>query len=488
MVAQRDIGVTASEILVIQQAYFRGGNIRITRELSAAALWVDMWPEPMPKFSNQDFIYKANIIATAIVDRAVCGDDSLTSAPSSNDHRRFAAPQEYRTMDFVRAALKCIGLAALLSYSGLSVAVSTPPIWRFGFFWSPANQSYPPSLIPWSNYTHVSQLVIMPTRSCGIDDESYYVKDSRAQFVSSAHTNGVKALISLLHDRDQTAIINCTRPANIGAFVATLVNYINQYNYDGLDLDWEAGVVPGQYQDLVGRLRANLPKKLLTADIAVHQRVYVVAIQNQLDRINLMNYDMGQSDYHGRGLRRAWHNAALRSVGDTTNYQSAEANLYYMISSGILASKINLGVPFYGYIFQGCTTSIARKFCPAGVKQPTDAFSGGGLQRTQIEYNKLLSSKYNLSPHLWDATRKAPYISYKGKSGACEKSPCDSDAFITYPDPQQMNEAVLLLLEKHLGGIMTFALHQEYMSGETGDKRYPLSTQIVKTLASKGRL
>lgn len=358
------------------------------------------------------------------------------------------------------------------------------PLWRFGFFWSPTAATYPPSLIPWSSYTHITQASILPTASCGIDDTSYNTKGSRESFVETAHAHGVKALITLLHDKQLEAIGDCTTPAKIDAFVATLVAHIKTYNYDGIDLDWEDGVIPAHYQNLVKRLRAAMPTMLLTVDIAVHQRAYVASVQDKIDRINLMNYDMGGTDYHGRKLVKTWHNAALRSAGDTTKYKSAEANLKYLLSSGIAPTKINLGVPFYGYVYQGCVAGQSSANCRTGVQRPEDAFSAAGLHRTQLDYNKLISSHFMKGVLSWDDVRKAPFIRYKGKTGSCVKFPCDADAFVTYPDPRQMQEAVALLLEKNLGGIMTFALHQEYLQNEIGDARYPLTSAIMQALQS----
>ena len=355
-------------------------------------------------------------------------------------------------------------------------------LWRFGFFWSPTAATYPPSLIPWSGYTHIAQFSILPTESCEIDDTSYNAKASRKNFVETAHAHGVKALITLMHDRQLKAIGDCTTTAKIDAFVDTLVDHIKTYNYDGIDLDWEYGVIPAQYQDLVQRLRAAMPSMLITIDLAVHQRVYVVSVQDKIDRINLMDYDMGQTNYHGGPLKKTWHNAALRSAGDINNYQSAEANLAYLLSSGIAPKKINLGVPFYGYIFQGCVSGQVSPNCLNGVQRPDETFSVDGLHRTQLDYNQLLISPFMKGKQSWDDIRKAPFISYKGANGGCVKYPCDADAFITYPDPRQMQEAVALLLEKNLGGIMTFALHQEYLSNKAGDARYPLTTAIMQAL------
>ena len=389
-------------------------------------------------------------------------------------------------MFFLRQIKTSIIVCSILMFILPEAAIASS-LWHLGFFWSPAAATYSPSLIPWSSYTHVAQIAILPTQGCGIDDTSYNAKGSRATFVATAHAHGVKALITLLHDRQMRAIGDCTTPPKIDAFIATLIAHVKANNYDGIDLDWEDGVIPAQYQELVRRLRTAMPTMLLTADIAVHQRVYVVGVQDKIDRINLMNYDMGETNYHGAKLNRTWHNAALRSANDVENYQSAEANLYYMLSSGILAAKINLGVPFYGYAFQGCAAGQPSTNCQIGIQRPEDGFTATGIKRSQLDYNQLMNSFFINGTQAWDDTRKAPYISYKGAAGSCVKYPCNADAFISYPDPRQMTEAVTLLIDKHLGGIMTFALHQEYLSNKVGDARYPLTSAIVQALHLRGQ-
>lgn len=366
----------------------------------------------------------------------------------------------------------------------LPLTTDASSLWRFGFYWSITANTYPPTHIPWQDYSHIAQLSILPTDQCEIDDTSYNVKATQTSLVETAHSQGVKVLISLLHDKQLTAIARCTTPNNIANFVGTLTGYVDEHEYDGIDLDWEAGVVPSQYKALVRQLRAAMPTKIITVDIAVHQRRYVSDVQDQIDRINLMNYDMGSTDYHGNPLRKTWHNAAIRPDVVNKNHKSAEANLSYLLASGIAAQKVNLGVPFYGYIIQGCAYRSKGSKCSSGIRSLKQPYIKSEMHRTQVEYNKLLASPYVKGIAQWDNVSKAPFIKYKGKTPSCAKYPCDSDAFITYSDPQQMREAVSLVQEMKLGGIMTFALHQEYLSGKTGDARYPLTSAITHALSN----
>lgn len=382
--------------------------------------------------------------------------------------------------------VRVVGVVLVLGC--VSDAYAESSVWRFGFYWSRTVDRYPPASVPWNMYTHVSQMAIQPTEHCGIDEQSYRTDVVKTDLVRTAHRNNVKILITLLQDARIEAIVKCTRPDQIAKFVSALAEYVDANGYDGLDLDWEAGVVPLQYQDLVRRLRVAMPDKVLTVDIAMHQRGYLIALQSILDRINLMNYDMWRGDYHGQLMRESWHHAALLSAGDREKRQTAEAGLSYLIESKIRPEKINLGVPFYGYVFRGCVAGYeSGSFCSKPLSEPRQPVGGGGVEKTQIEFRQVIAVFGNAGVR-WDSVHRTPYISHTGpETRNCQSALCAGDAFVTYTNEQQMTETAQFVLSRKLGGIMTFALHQEFMTEEMGDARYPLSSAIHTAIEAGGK-
>lgn len=372
-------------------------------------------------------------------------------------------------------------IIAVAMMAGLFCEEAFAGMWRFGFYWSLTATSYPPSAVPWQKYTHVSQFGLRPNAGCGIDDQSYNAGSTKADFVKTAHANHVLALVTMVHDPSATNMIKCTGRNNIAGFVSAIVNYVNTNSYDGFDLDWETNVPADQYMDLVRRLRAAMPSKLLTTDIAIHQRGYVVPVQAQLDRINLMNYDMYGSDYRGKPIKGTWHHVALASGNDNLNRKSVEANLYYALGSRLDPAKINLGLPFYGYAFEGCELgSKTPSKCMAPLIGPNQSISSEGQKATQVAYSKIVSA-YAGAKQVWDPVHKTSYV-------VCAAPQCMPPSFVSFMSPQEAKEAVNFAIAKNLGGIMTFALHQEYMPGQSGDARYPLSSTIYNALAQKGKL
>jgi GH18 family chitinase/aryl-phospho-beta-D-glucosidase BglC (GH1 family) len=165
--------------------------------------------------------------------------------------------------------------------------------------------------------------------------------------VNAAHAKNVKVLISIggagaPGNYYSAAFSNSTNMTN---FVNTCVNYVTTYNLDGIDVDIEGDVLNGsqvtssQYEAFVTQLGKALhaKNKIMTAAVADWFGSYVTnnAVA-QFDFIGVMAYDEnipGTGDQPG-------------TVGD---YQFAVDNYNYWHAKGVPGSKINIGVPFYGY-------------------------------------------------------------------------------------------------------------------------------------------
>src|SRR4051794_22247981 len=106
--------------------------------------------------------------------------------------------------------------------------------WRTGYYLQPAAAKLPISAVPFSKYTHVVQYALLPTYNsatdaCGLDGSSYTVAANAAEFISTAHASGTKAIVSMLHDSNASAIQKCTDSSHINQFVSAIASYINQY-------------------------------------------------------------------------------------------------------------------------------------------------------------------------------------------------------------------------------------------------------------------
>jgi len=363
-------------------------------------------------------------------------------------------------------------------------------LWRTAYFYQPAADSLPIASIPWSMYTHVIQYAALPTDGCALDTGRYLITPaSITAFTSAAHANGVKALIGLMQDNDASLMAKCTDAAHVAGFAANLASFINANGYDGFDLDWENGIIPLQYAQLIDRLRALLPLKVVTVATDVTTRSMLATIQGAIDQINIMNYDSDTGFFTGTIPTTTWFNSAILAAGETARI-SAEGSINYMLSAGIAAGKIGLGQPFYARVTQGCRAGYqSGTSCGQGVTGPDQPFAFGNAatnSRAAMNYNTLLSSLYwSGGKHLWDDDRKSAYLSYISSNATCSPPPCNTDAYVSYPDARQLQSAIALINSKGLGGIMVFSLEGEYLPDASGDARYPLSSAIMATNTPK---
>jgi GH18 family chitinase/chitodextrinase len=189
--------------------------------------------------------------------------------------------------------------------------------------------------VQYSKLTHINYAFVLPTASGGL--QSVDNPGKLQSLVSLAHANGVKVLISVGGWNDgndsgfeQLAAGSGTRTA----FTNNIIAFVNQYNLDGADIDWEypdAGASASNYVLLMTQLSSALHAqgKLLTAAVVGTGGDGVSAsVFSQVDFLNLMAYDFNNFDH--------------------STYAYATQSINYWKGKGLPASKTVLGVPFYG--------------------------------------------------------------------------------------------------------------------------------------------
>lgn len=307
--------------------------------------------------------------------------------------------------------------------------------WSTGF-WTGQN-GVPLSSLDWGALTHVSHVAVIPN----IDGSLAYIcsdgpcsKDQltleATALVNTAHAHDVKALLCV-GNTSGARWTGATSPGNVIRFVNNILQIVYRYGYDGVDLDWEDKLTYPQMSVLISSLRRMLETKILTADALDNDATYWGQIQVYLDRVNAMTYDEA-----GNWNPYSWFNAPL--YGDICNcVLSLDRMRQDMTKAGVPPAKLDLGIPFYGWISEGGGVSGPRQialFFPS---------------LSQMNYNQL-AQRYDLSNPNWDSSAQVPWI--KRRNG-----------WITFDNAQSITAKIKYIENSGLGGWIIWALDQDYM-------------------------
>lgn len=172
-------------------------------------------------------------------------------------------------------------------------------------------------------------------------DISYVVQKARAA--------GVKVLVSVAGgvipgcSGDWNALL---QPGNRGNVVNALAQFVNTFGLDGVDVDLEGVLLTnidraGNYTPFIQQLRSALPGKLVTAATATYEGGMVpVSSLPHFDFVTLMSYD---------ALGPSWGQVGTEHA----SYAMAQSHIATWQARGLPKEKLVLGVPFYGYGFNG---------------------------------------------------------------------------------------------------------------------------------------
>ncbi len=273
----------------------------------------------------------------------------------------------------------------------------------------------------------------------------------------------IKVLISLGGWTYSRGFSSAARPENRVAFVSSCIDAYIRGNlpvtdgaggagaalgvFDGIDLDWEYPVACGlscgapednaNFTALLAEFRRQLnavrPGLLLTVAVGAGiDKIRVTDPGNYhqyLDFINVMTYD-----FHGAFDPITNHHSALYgspadpSTGDTRSYNSNDA-IQAFRSRGVPASKLNLGIGFYG---RGWTnvSSTNNGLYQTGTAAPATYEAG-------IEDYKVIKTKSG--SHHTDATARAHWL-------------LSGNTFWSYDDPALIFEKMQYVKNQNLGG------------------------------------
>jgi chitinase len=235
-------------------------------------------------------------------------------------------------------------------------------------------------------------------------------------------------------------------------FIESCVAFLEKYNLDGVDIDWEYPGVPGHQNNKFRaedkqtytlllkelRLRLNREQKKLHRHLVTStatgwttswiEHTDMRQASKWVDTVNLMCYD-----YYEPYDKTTGHDAPLFTNPADPKGVSTDRSVKENLAAGVPARKLVVGVPFYGKQWESVPPQNHGLFQPAKpAANPTPLY--GVIAANMIGHGFM---------RYWDPIAQAPYL-YNETTGT----------FVTYDDPEALAKKTAYVMKHHLGGIM----------------------------------
>ena len=366
------------------------------------------------------------------------------------EKRRFdGIGRELTTNASRRTFLKGTGAmvtAGALAASGAEAASGGNSV--VGYYPSYAG-SYTPSDVPFDKLTHLNfafldvasdgTVSIGSSSDANLLDELATYDDTNTVFMLSISAGWYSGTFS---DAASTA----TRRQR---FAKTAVDIMEEYQFDGLDLDWEypdgsiRSADPHNFSLLLKACRDELDARFGSwthLSIAASPNPNIVddayevgTISDYLDHVNVMTYD-----YHGDWSSETNFNAPFLAPMSSSDFD-VEHHMQYWAGKPIAKDKLVMGMPFYGRAYSGVASDND------GLFNPFD--SSSSVTYYDIKQNIEPQSDY---VYHWHSTAQVPWL-----YSAAENT------FVSYDDAASIGNKSEFVKNNGYGGTMCWELSQD---------------------------
>lgn len=397
-------------------------------------------------------------LTTTTVNRSVSGTSSRPSGSGSSTTASSARPQ---TPDKAPVRPTVTSTATQKPAPAPTPTPAGKAVVGYYTGWS-AYKGYTPSQVPAGQLTHLNYAFakINPSTSrIVLADPANDRQNFAAIRALKKQHNGLKALLSVGGWDYSTYFSDVASTAGRReAFAQSCVDMIREHGFDGVDLDWEYPVSGGlsgntnRPQDkqnftlLLQKIREKLNamekqdgRRYYLTIAGAANTSYLAKIEPQkvaalVDHIFVMAYDM-----HGPWDRYADFNAPLYNPTEQSpQYKnSVHDGLSAYRSSGVPAGKLVLGMPLYGYIYQGVSSQNNGLY--------SSFSSAKSISYDLVRRSYLNNSAYKQYRH---KTAQVPYLYGKG-------------TFISYEDTASIAAKGTLAKSMGLAGVGVWELSHD---------------------------
>jgi GH18 family chitinase/fibronectin type 3 domain-containing protein len=408
----------------------------------------------------------------------------------------------------IELAIRTLVLA--LTLTGLIPAHAQESHWLTGYYAIyDQNGVMTPEQVDMTKLTHIVYWGVEPTSTGGLNTTKYVSAATFASgatiIVANAHAAGAKALIGIGGDEANgysQAFNQATTPANLPTFVANIVSLMQQYGFDGVDINWEQiGAYTGdntQFPAFIGALRTKLnsltPVPLLTMSPEVKgnggRPDLIGPIQQDFDQINLQTYLMSGPYCYWE----TWHNSPYSNNNQNFLLAPSEA-LPSVVNSvadyetaGVPMGKLGMGIQFGGLEWDGGSgtstggaTEPLQTWTSDGSNQYCSATNPSAPTLNYPLYTSLAplaagapANNYTLN---YDSIADQRWLSYDPSgTGTTNEA---KDKFISFDDPTSIAKKGTDLSAGPgqggtMGGVMLFELSGDFFPNSPAAQQHPL--------------
>ncbi|KAK2466301.1 hypothetical protein APHAL10511_001943 [Amanita phalloides] len=349
-----------------------------------------------------------------------------------------------------------------------------------------AENVIPPEDIDFSRFDWIDFAFAVPDENFALTWDDPVVAPSLLQrLVNQIHEYGKKVKISVGGWTGSKFFSSAVAtPGNRQRFAQNIVQLFQNFNLDGVDIDWEYPGRPGNRGNQVDTgdstnfllflqlLRTLLPPTARISAAVVSEPFVdsngqvmnnMTDFADVLDWILLMNYDTWGSS------REPGPNAPMYDACKNSTQPNASAAGAFKIwtASGFPASKLVLGLPTYGYISSSSADDLRTRSenYSREVGSVVKIINSDGDSEGQVLFRELVEQ----GALVYTTEQQAGIASFIGSGGferrwdECSNTPflrsTSANQIITYDDPSSLHMKAQFVKEMGMKGVNFFDIH-----------------------------